>query len=330
MRPIRPSSSRSTAPARSIRFSWRTPESLPADARDDAGRLAPAVRARRADERQLPGRRDGPGLADRHRGPADRDPRRPVRVSWGTLPAPAPRRRARSGRPSSRSRACAGSSASISSGTQAREHATILEINPRPTTSYVGLSRLLPPGRLAAAWLGAFDPESAGAALLPGLARAGSRAGAPCPSMRPECVPRRRESSHERHPRLPIGRPGSAWISAGPTSRPPTATGRPGRSPSRSGSGPTSWAGRSRRPRRRLPPSDRAAVTMTAELCDCYPDQGRRRQRGPRRRGRGPARAARSSSGALTASFTRWPRSASGRCSPPRPTGWRWRPWRPG
>ncbi len=33
---------------------------------------------------------------------------------------------------------------------------TVLEINPRPTTSLVGLTRLLPPGRLASAWIGAF------------------------------------------------------------------------------------------------------------------------------------------------------------------------------
>lgn len=42
--------------------------------------------------------------------------------------------------------------------------ATVLEINPRPTTSFVGLGRLLPAGRLAAAWLAAcgvpgFDRE---------------------------------------------------------------------------------------------------------------------------------------------------------------------------
>ncbi|SIO66001.1 ATP-grasp domain-containing protein [Singulisphaera sp. GP187] len=34
-----------------------------------------------------------------------------------------------------------------------RETVTILEINPRPTTSYVGLAQLLPPGRLAKAWI---------------------------------------------------------------------------------------------------------------------------------------------------------------------------------
>jgi predicted ATP-grasp superfamily ATP-dependent carboligase len=42
--------------------------------------------------------------------------------------------------------------------------ATVLEINPRPTTSYVGLAHGLPPGTLARAWLqvatgaGGFEP----------------------------------------------------------------------------------------------------------------------------------------------------------------------------
>jgi predicted ATP-grasp superfamily ATP-dependent carboligase len=35
----------------------------------------------------------------------------------------------------------------------ATQQATVLEINPRPTTSYVGLARWLPPGTLAAAWI---------------------------------------------------------------------------------------------------------------------------------------------------------------------------------
>jgi predicted ATP-grasp superfamily ATP-dependent carboligase len=38
-----------------------------------------------------------------------------------------------------------------------RRHATVLEVNPRPTTSYVGLSRLLGPGTLARAWLDLYD-----------------------------------------------------------------------------------------------------------------------------------------------------------------------------
>jgi predicted ATP-grasp superfamily ATP-dependent carboligase len=52
---------------------------------------------------------------------------------------------------------------------QARRHTTVLEVNPRPTTSIVGITRLLPPGHLAAAWMGACDPQSDGAALLPVL-----------------------------------------------------------------------------------------------------------------------------------------------------------------
>ncbi len=38
-----------------------------------------------------------------------------------------------------------------------RRHATVLEINPRPTTSYGGLRRLLGPGVLARAWLDLYD-----------------------------------------------------------------------------------------------------------------------------------------------------------------------------
>jgi predicted ATP-grasp superfamily ATP-dependent carboligase len=48
--------------------------------------------------------------------------------------------------------------------------ATVLEINPRPTTSCVGLARLLPPGRLADVWLAAFDCDPAKVAALSGLA----------------------------------------------------------------------------------------------------------------------------------------------------------------
>ena len=43
-----------------------------------------------------------------------------------------------------------------------RHHATLLEINPRPTTSYVGLCRLLPAGLLASAWLEACVPTVSG------------------------------------------------------------------------------------------------------------------------------------------------------------------------
>jgi len=52
-----------------------------------------------------------------------------------------------------------------------RGHATILEINPRPTTSCVGLCRLLPPGLLARAWLGACEPSAGDFELLDGLSQ---------------------------------------------------------------------------------------------------------------------------------------------------------------
>ena len=47
----------------------------------------------------------------------------------------------------------------------------VLEVNPRPTTSLVGLTHLLPPGNLAAAWLAAFDCPGGNATLLNLLAR---------------------------------------------------------------------------------------------------------------------------------------------------------------
>jgi predicted ATP-grasp superfamily ATP-dependent carboligase len=47
--------------------------------------------------------------------------------------------------------------------------ATILEINPRPTTSLVGLCRLLPPGLLARAWLKACRPARRDDELLESL-----------------------------------------------------------------------------------------------------------------------------------------------------------------
>jgi predicted ATP-grasp superfamily ATP-dependent carboligase len=48
---------------------------------------------------------------------------------------------------------------------------TVLEINPRPTTSYVGLSRLLGRGTLARAWLSLYDTAFGDLAALDRLAR---------------------------------------------------------------------------------------------------------------------------------------------------------------
>jgi predicted ATP-grasp superfamily ATP-dependent carboligase len=52
-----------------------------------------------------------------------------------------------------------------------RNHATILEINPRPTTSCVGLCRLLPPGHMARAWLDACESTSPDFQLLDEMSR---------------------------------------------------------------------------------------------------------------------------------------------------------------
>jgi tyramine---L-glutamate ligase len=51
-----------------------------------------------------------------------------------------------------------------------KRQATILEINPRPTTSYVGLCRLLPPGVMARSWLVACEFDDGEEGLLAGLA----------------------------------------------------------------------------------------------------------------------------------------------------------------
>jgi hypothetical protein len=53
---------------------------------------------------------------------------------------------------------------------ESRKKATVLEINPRPTTSIVGIVQLLPLGLLASAWVGAFEPASSGESVLPDLA----------------------------------------------------------------------------------------------------------------------------------------------------------------
>ena len=99
-------------------------------------------------------------LADRHGHPADGDPRRPVRVPRGhdartwpdALPQVQPAVDAVEG--------LRGFVGVDFIWDAAARHATILEINPRPTTSCVGLCRLLPPGRLARAWLDACEPSA--------------------------------------------------------------------------------------------------------------------------------------------------------------------------
>jgi tyramine---L-glutamate ligase len=52
----------------------------------------------------------------------------------------------------------------------AKRHAMILEINPRPTTSFVGLGRLMPGGLLARAWLTACEAVAWEPEMMEGLA----------------------------------------------------------------------------------------------------------------------------------------------------------------
>lgn len=59
---------------------------------------------------------------------------------------------------------------------EAGDGTTVVEINPRPTTSYVGLVRLLPPGAIARAWLASLGDRTASdgrRAMIPGGPGAG-------------------------------------------------------------------------------------------------------------------------------------------------------------
>lgn len=57
-----------------------------------------------------------------------------------------------------------------------RGQISVLEINPRPTTSCVGLCRVLPPGRLASAWLAAFGKTSKWNDMMESITREISKA----------------------------------------------------------------------------------------------------------------------------------------------------------
>jgi len=54
--------------------------------------------------------------------------------------------------------------------------ATVIEINPRPTTSYVGLCHLLPPGAIARAWIDGFAGRASGENLR-GMIEPGAKTG---------------------------------------------------------------------------------------------------------------------------------------------------------
>ena len=79
------------------------------------------------------------------------------------------------------------------------------------------------------------------------------------------------ESTNESMQPFRIRDPGSHSTSAGPTSRSPTAAARPLTVPFEVWKRPDELGRAIAGAAAILPAFDRAAVTMTAELCDCYP-----------------------------------------------------------
>ena len=163
-----------------------------------------------------------------------------------------------------------------------RGHATILEINPRPTTSFVGLCRLLPAGLLARAWLEAFRSTASGrrrcSKVLFGLVHSGKPWYSMLPVSSPTFVS---QSIHEQ-----LTRPGSRSFrspstSAGPISRLRTAAARRStipfevwKRPDELGAGDCERRGGAAACRSGRRDHDRRALRL-------LPDQGGRRGRGP-------------------------------------------------
>ena len=152
---------------------------------------------------------------------------------------------------------------------EGRRRTTVLEINPRPTTSIVGMTRFLPPGRLASAWIGAFDPDYRGADLLAGLR--GPRSAHPPVTFDASgaigAAGGDRMSSTFRGLPVPLDRPGyRRGQHQGRACRRPRAT-----VPFEVWKRPDELSRAIASVAATLPPSSGAAVTMTAELCDCYP-----------------------------------------------------------
>ena len=302
----------------------RTPTPVPTAARAMPRRLLQPFVPGVADERELPGRARRAGPADRGGPAARRDPRRPVRLPRrdASRARRAASTTARAGR-SSRSRAFAGSSGSISSGTR--------RPGVRPSSrSTRGRRRPTSASRAAC-------PRDAG----PRLARRGRRDRA-MPDGSTADFPRRstrktrdlrgrrwddggptRESPHERT----CTNPGWRSTSAAPTSRPRTPSGQARTLPFELWKRPDELGQVLAALAATFPPCDRVALTMTAELCDCYPTK---------------AVGVNAVLDAVLDAFPGRPiavwgidgrfhdvdeiRAAAARWRR-RPTGWRWRPW---
>ncbi len=154
-----------------------------------------------------------------------------------------------------------------------REHATILEINPRPTTSYVGTVPVA-------------STRCAGTVVAGRLGNGRRQCRDACGFGRPswttpwaECrsgptvsfVTMTLEHYSHEHTRRGQSTVDRAWISAGPTSRVAHECGHARTVPFEVWKRPDELGRAIAAAAAALPTSDRAAVTMTAELSDCYP-----------------------------------------------------------
>ncbi len=148
------------------------------------------------------------------------------------------------------------------------ERAVVLEINPRLTTSYVGLRRLLPPGALARLagrlWS---RPVAGGGPARPGPLR---------PCARPVDLRRRRhDPSQELRPMTPNT---PSWIAldiGGANLKATHSSGGARAIPFELWKRPDDLPRVLTELTATLPKAGRVAVTMTAELCDCYPTKAK-------------------------------------------------------
>ena len=146
------------------------------------------------------------------------------------------------------------------------KRATVLEINPRPTTSYVGLARWLPPGM-------------SGAGVAPGGPRDGDsrRARLDFPERRPQKrgdLRGRRWDDQFRRRSPPMTESDESWMALdiGGANIKATHTAGPARTlPFELWKRPDDLRLVLAALAATFPACDRVALTMTAELCDCYP-----------------------------------------------------------
>ena len=154
----------------------------------------------------------------------------------------------------------------------ARCEAVVLEINPRPTTSFVGLSRLLPAGWLARAWLaccGAWEPPFERPIDLAEIvhARATDRV------RRFGCRPGSRRELEMTGIGGQVGIPMASWLAldiGGANLKAAHASGAIRSVPFEVWRRPQDLARALADLVAGFPQFDRVAVTMTAELCDCF------------------------------------------------------------